>query len=77
MSFLRKVLFKIKDIEVRVLDITSLFISIGVCFGWWYSHSNWIVNDIVAVSMIIAGIKFFKFTSLKSAIICFSISFGI
>jgi hypothetical protein len=49
-----------------------MVISIGVCMGWQLSNSNWVVNDVIAVSMIVAAIKVLKFTSLKQALICFS-----
>ena len=56
------------------MEVISLLIGVGVCFGWWFSHKNWIVNDVVAVCMIVAGIKFFKFTSLKYAIFCYCVT---
>ncbi len=59
------------------MDIISLFVGIGVCCAWWFSGKNWILNDVVAVCIIIACIKIFKFTSLKSALICFSITIGV
>ena len=56
------------------MEVISLACGIGMCFGWFFSNFNWIVNDVVAVSMIVAGIKFFKFTSLKNAVICFCLT---
>lgn len=70
-------MLQIKSLGVRALDLFSLVISIGVCVGWWLSSKNWIMNDIIAVSMIIAAIKVLKFTSLKQALICFGITISV
>ena len=50
---------------------------LGVCFGWWFSNKNYIVNDIVAICMIVAGVKILKFTSLRMAIISFCVTITI
>ena len=59
---------------MRVMEVISLCVGLGVAVGWWLSDRNWIVNDVVAVCMIVAGIKFFKFTSLKNAFISFAMT---
>lgn len=57
---------QIKDIiKIRVLDIISLFIGVGVALGYYFSNKNWIINDILCVAIIIAAIKIMKFTNLK------------
>lgn len=59
------------------MDIISASIALGVCFAWWYSNKNWIISDVIAVSMIIAAMKVFKFTSLKLAVVCFIITIAV
>ena len=49
----------------------SLLVGIGVCLGWWFSGKNWILNDIISICLIIAGIKILKFTSMRIAVICY------
>lgn len=58
-----------KDIfKIRILDIISLLIGIGAAIGYYFSDKNWIVNDIICVSIMIAAIKIMKFTNLKISI---------
>ena len=73
-NFLRKSILTLKNFQFRVIEAISLIVGVGVVVGWWMSDRNWIVNDIVAIFMIVAGIKFFKFTSLRYAIICFCLT---
>lgn len=54
------------------MEIISLILGIGSTFGWYFSDKNWLVNDLLAVSMIVAAIKIFKITSFKIAIIGFT-----
>lgn len=69
-GFLKKG-FSYKRFDFRIMEGISLLIGIGVCFGWWYSGKNWIINDIISVCMIVAGIKILKFTSMRIAVICY------
>lgn len=46
----------------------SLFIGIGTVIAYYFSNKNWIVNNIICISIIIASIKILKFTNLKIAI---------
>ena len=64
--------FTIREIEIRVMEIISLLIGLGCTIGWYFSGKNWLVNDLLAVCMIVASIKIFKITSFKLAIIGFS-----
>lgn len=59
------------------MDVLSLVISIGVCFAWWFSQKNWILNDILSIAIFVAAVKFLKFVSLKQAVICFSITIAV
>jgi len=42
-----------------------LLIGIGLAIGYYFSNKNWIFNDIICVSIMIAAIKIMKFTNLK------------
>jgi hypothetical protein len=66
----------IRDIfKIRVLDIISLVIGVGAAVGYYYSRKNWILNDIICISIVIAAIKIMKFTDLKVSI--FALCFGL
>ena len=65
---------KFKGIDIRIMEGISLLVGLGVCFGWWFSSKNWIVNDIVAVCMIVTSIKLLKFVSMRIGLICFCIT---
>ena len=65
---------KLKGFDIRIMEGISLVVGLGVCFGWWFSNKNWIVNDIVAVCMTVASIKVLKFISMRISIICFCIT---
>lgn len=54
---------------VRSMDILSFLLASGLVIGWWFSHKNWILNDIISVCICITFIKLFKFISLKTALI--------
>lgn len=51
------------------MDIISLAIGIALTCAWFFTDKNWILNDIVSLSIIIAFIKCLKFTSLKMSVI--------
>jgi hypothetical protein len=55
-------------LKIRILDVISLFVGIGTAIGYYFSNKNWIVNDIICVSIMIAAIKIMKFTNLKISI---------
>ena len=67
--------FKIKCLRkpllgvIRLMDLLSCLVGLGVTIGWWLSQKNWILNDIIAVCICIAFIKLFKFTNLKTALV--------
>lgn len=50
------------------MDVISLFIGIGVALGYYFSDKNWIINDVLCVSIMIAAIKIMKYTNLKISI---------
>lgn len=52
------------------MDLISMAVSLSICCAWFFSGQNYLLSDVIDVCIIIAGIKFFKFTSLKSALIC-------
>jgi hypothetical protein len=54
--------------KVRIMDILSLLIAIGMVIGYFFTYKNWILNDVLCVCTIVASIKVFKFTNLKIAI---------
>lgn len=43
----------------------SLLIGVGVAIGYYFSAKNWIINDILCVSIMVAAIKIMKYTNLK------------
>ena len=49
----------------------SLVVGMSFSFGWWFSGKNWILNDVISICLIVAGIKIFKFTSMRIAVICY------
>lgn len=65
---------QIKTISIRIVDIMGSVIGLALTFGWWFSGKNWVISDIIAISIIFASIKVFKFVSLKMALICFATS---
>lgn len=69
-----KAVRKPAGLVVRVMDVISLGVSLGVCFGWWFSGKNWVINDVISIAIIIAAMKFLKFVSLKQAVTCFGIT---
>lgn len=42
--------------------------------GWWVSNKNWILTDLISLSIIVASVKVFKFISLKMALFSFFIT---
>ncbi len=66
-NFLRKLLFKVKSQEVRVMECVSVVVGVGTVVGWWYSNHNMLINDIVCICIVVACIKILKFTNLKIA----------
>lgn len=53
---------------IRFLDIISFFTGAIVVLVYWVTNGMWIVNDMLAVCMIVAGIKIFKIRSLSNGI---------
>lgn len=57
---------QIKELfKIRIIDIISIFVGVGFVLGYYFSKKNWILNDIICVSIIIATIKIMKLTDLK------------
>ena len=50
-------------------------IGVGVALAYYFSDKNWIINDILCVSIMIASIKIMKYTNLKISI--FSLVIGL
>lgn len=67
---MKKQLYKYRQLTIRVMDIISMVVSLAICCAWFFSNQNYLLSDVIAVCMMIAAIKFFKFTSLKSALVC-------
>ena len=61
--------FKIKSVEITIMIGLSLLIGLGCTIGWFFSSKNWIINDLLAICMIITAIKILKVTSFKIGII--------
>lgn len=67
--FLNKTLLNIKNFRIRVTDAISFLISLAILLIWILNDKNWIVSDIISVTIIIASIKIFKITSFKKALV--------
>lgn len=63
-SLKNKVLWKI-----RYLDIVSFLVGALTILLYWITDGVWLLNDALAVSIIIAGIKILKLRSLKIGIL--------
>ena len=50
----------------------SLFVGYFILFLWYLTH-NWVINNIIAISISLISIRLFKFTSFKLLIIMFSL----
>ena len=55
--------------KIRALDIVSFVIGVIFVILYWATNGIWIINDILAVCTIVAGIKILKIRSLKIGII--------
>lgn len=55
--------------KCRLLDMVSFMIGVICIVLYWWTDGIWIINDILAVCTIVAGIKIFKVRSLKVGII--------
>mgnify|MGYP000844666936 FL=1 len=53
------------------MDMVGFACGLGVLFGWWYSHKNWILSDVISVCMVVSFIKIFKFVSFKIALLSY------
>ena len=56
-------------LRVRYMDVLGLVTGVSLVFGWWFSHKNWILSDILSCCIVIAMVKVFKIVSLKVGII--------
>jgi hypothetical protein len=52
-------------------------VGIALTLGWFFSHKNIILNDIVCCCMIVGFIKILKFTSLKITGLCFLVTMAV
>ena len=50
---------------IRMLDIISFIVGVVITGVYWITNGMWIVNDALAVCIIIAGIKILKIRSLN------------
>jgi hypothetical protein len=60
-------------LRVRVMDLMGFGFGCLLVGGWWAADRNWIYTDIMAIMLIIAIIKVFKFVSFKVALIAYFI----
>ena len=74
---LTKALINVKSYGIRVMDVISFFVGVALLLSWILSDKNWILNDIISVSVIVATIKIFKVTSLKKALVLYLASITI
>lgn len=51
----------------------SFFIALGILLSWILNDKNWIISDIISLSIMIGTIKIFKITSFKKALILYII----
>lgn len=54
--------------RIRLLDIASFIIGCVLMIIYWLTNGMWIINDVLAVCTIVAGIKIFKIRSLKMGV---------
>lgn len=50
---------------VRICDIISILVSIGLLVGYFESSKAWYMNDIICVGIVGTCIKMLKITNLK------------
>ncbi len=67
---IEKTVFKLR---FRVMDVLGFLFGCCLVGGWWAADRNWIYTDIMAIMLIIAIIKVFKFVSFKVALIAYLI----
>jgi hypothetical protein len=68
---LKKTLININKIAIRITDLISFFIGVGILLSWIFNDKNWIISDFISLSVMIGTIKIFKITSFKKALILF------
>lgn len=71
---LGRVLFVVDNFEFRVLEAASLAVGTALTLGWFFSDSNILLNDLLAVCICVGLIKVLKFTSLRIAGVAFTLS---
>lgn len=50
-----------------MLDLISIVLAAIVFILYWVTKESWIVSDIMSISLVVTGIKFFRIKSLKMA----------
>jgi hypothetical protein len=66
-------MINIKKIGIRITDLISFSFALAILIGWMLSDKNWIINDIISLSVMIGYIKIFKVTSFKRALTLYTI----
>ena len=63
LPFLKKTLFW----RVRVNEILSVLIGVGLACGWWFTELIWPLNNVISICIMTMAIKLIKFTSMQWA----------
>lgn len=63
---LRKKVFKI----VRMCDLISIPLGLAIVITLEFTTKDFITNNLLAIAITVAGIKIFKFISLRDAVVC-------
>lgn len=53
---------------MRLLDIVAFVVGVGVVVVYWLVDGMWIVNNVLATCVIVAGIKVFKIRALSTGV---------
>lgn len=54
------------------MDIMGIFTGLLITSAWYFSNRNWIISDIIYISMFTTIIKLIKISSLKIAILAYT-----
>lgn len=72
--FLSKKLFLVGSFEFRLMELVSLLVGLAFTLGWYFSHNNIFLNDILSICICIGLIKILKFTNLQTAGLAFLVT---
>lgn len=56
------------------MDVVGIGIGAGALCGWYFSHTNYIISDLIFIAIYVAMIKLVKFGSLKMSLAAFACS---